>query len=149
MVLKSLESNLSLSLRNVTMHDLDFLIDLIRHKQSVCLRLGRCENDGLSQSTINDKQISQCLLPVVIRTIDSDVVDVPLRLVLEVLCQINHLPIRSEVRVCHVMDPFGDSRREEKELWWFIRSLLDCLENLVNILFESHVQHLVGFIKYK
>lgn len=116
-ILESLQSDFSLSLRNIAVHDLNLRIDLVRHQQGVCLGLCRCEDNRLPKTTIDDEQVRQGLLPIVVRTIDRDVVDVLLRLVFEILGEINHLPVWSQILLCHVLDPSWNGRRKKKELW--------------------------------
>jgi len=80
-------------------------------------------------------------------TVDGDVVDVFLGLVLQVFGKIDHLPAWFQVLVGHVLDPSGDRGREKKELGIFLDFALDFMKNFVNILFEPKLEHLVSFVQ--
>jgi hypothetical protein len=41
------------------MHDLNFFLDLVSQQQGVCFLLGGTENDGLTNTSIADKDVSQ------------------------------------------------------------------------------------------
>lgn len=145
--LESVKSHLSLALRNVSVHDFDILIDFIGENQGVGFRLRRREDNRLPKAAIDDQQVRQSFLPVVIGTTYRNVVDILLRLVFEILRQIDHLPVWPEVVVGQVLDPGWNSGGEEEELRRSLRALLDLLENLIYVLFEAHVQHLVGLVE--
>lgn len=82
-----------------------------------------------------------------VRAIDRNVFNVLLGLVLKILSKINRLPVRLQILSSEVLDPWGSGRREQEELRHSSALSLNVAENLVNILLEAHVQHLVSLVK--
>ena len=57
-LLEPLQGHFALVLRNVTMHDLDVLLDFVGEQKLVGLQFGRGEHDGLSD-TVADEDVSE------------------------------------------------------------------------------------------
>ena len=55
---ESLHRHFSLVLRNVSMHNLDILLYLVRQNEGICISLGLREHDSLSGLSVDDKNIS-------------------------------------------------------------------------------------------
>lgn len=147
LLLESLESDLTLSLSNIAMHDLEILLDLVGEDQLVGLCLGLTEDNSLAETTVDNENISESLHPVVVRAVDGNVFNVLLRLVLKILCKINSLPVRSQIGIGKVLNPWRSGGREQKELRHLGALLLNCSEDLVDVLLEAHVQHLVRLVE--
>lgn len=80
-------------------------------------------------------------------TVDGNVIYILLSLVFQILAEINHLPVGSQILMGQSVDPSWNCCREKKKLRRCRRLFLDTFKDLVNILLESHVQHLVRFVK--
>ena len=108
-LLEPSESDFSLILSDVTMHDFDVLVDLLRQQARFGFCLGGCEHNSLSHSSVDDQDISECLHTVMVWTVYRNVVDVLLGLGLQVLCQIDHFKVWLQVVACKVLDPSWNS----------------------------------------
>ena len=69
-------------------------------------------------------------------------------LVFQVSNKINTAVARFEHVACHVLDPLGNCGRKQKRLIIFRALFFDDPNNLLNLLLESHVEHLICFIKH-
>ena len=98
------------------MHDLDVHADLLRRKQRVGLGLRGAEHDGLSETAIDQEDVGERLHPVVEGAVDGDVSDVFLCLVLQVLGEVDRLPVGPQVCVRQGANPRGHGGGEEQEL---------------------------------
>jgi hypothetical protein len=85
MLFKSFKSNFSLVLGNISMHHFNLIVDLVRQEERVSFYLCGAEDDGLSKTSVDQKNISQCLHPVVERTIDRNVIDILLGSIFKIL----------------------------------------------------------------
>lgn len=82
-----------------------------------------------------------------VRAVDRDVVDVLLGLVLQVLREVDQLPVWLQVHVSHVLDPPGDGGREQQKLGVILDLSLDAGQDPVDVLLEAELEHLVGLIE--
>jgi len=58
-LLEALKGDLSLVLGDVSMHDLDVLLDFVREQELVRFRLGRAEDDGLADTSVANEDVGQ------------------------------------------------------------------------------------------
>jgi len=143
--LEPFESDLSLVLRNVTVHNFDIILNLLRGQEGIGLSLGGSKDNCLTNSSINKENIGKCLHTVVEGTIDRNMLNVLLGFRLQVLCKIDHLPVWLKVVLSHVLNPPGNSGGEQKKL--SIRCVLPYLfEDLVDVFFEAQFKHLVCLV---
>ena len=134
-------------LGDITMHNLDVILDLVRQKKRIGFYLGLTKDNGLAKSSVNKQNISKSLHPVVEWTIDRDMVDILLSSILQILCKINHLPVFPQVVGGQLLDPTWNGGREQKKLWHFFNGFLYVSKNSVNVFFETKFHHLVCFVK--
>lgn len=70
-----------------------------------------------------------------------------LRLVLDVLRQVNHLPIFLQVLIRHLLYPIGHCGGKEEKLWLLGEIIFDVVQNPIHVLLEAHVEHLVRLVQ--
>lgn len=70
-----------------------------------------------------------------------------LGLILQILGQVNHLPIWSQVIVSQVLDPWRYSCGTQNKLRQLFRTFFDLFKYFIDVLFESHVKHLVSLVQ--
>lgn len=105
LLLKSLEGDLSLVLCDISVHNLNISLHFIRNQKLIGFSLGGRENNGLTKPTVNQEDIGESLHPVVEGTVDRNMIDVFLGLILQVLGKIDLFPIFLEISVSHLLDP--------------------------------------------
>ena len=89
---ESSESNFSLILGNISVHNFNLACNLLGKQETVGFNFGGAEDDGLSDTSINDKNICQGLHSVVVRATDRDMVDILLSFSFKIFSEINHFP---------------------------------------------------------
>ena len=102
---KSSESNFSLILSNISVHDFDLTCYFLREQETVGLSFGGAEDDTLSKSSVNNEHISKGLHSVVVRAADRDMVDILLCLTFEIFRKIDHFPSWVEIVTSQTGDP--------------------------------------------
>jgi hypothetical protein len=89
-VLESLESDFTLVLSDVSVHDFNVLLDLLWHEEGIGFGLGWCEHNGLA-SAVDNEDVSESSDAVVVGTVNGQVSDCPGCFVLEVWHQVDNL----------------------------------------------------------
>lgn len=74
-------------------------------------------------------------------------IDVDISFVLNILCEVEYHMIGSHVSSCNVLDPEWDCSRKHQNLELVISVLSTRRQNFFNFIFESKLEHLIGFIK--
>lgn len=108
--LESLHGNLTLVLRNVSVHDFDVLLDLVSQNESVSVSLGLSEHDGLALTAVANKHVSQRRETVLVGARDSKMSHLLGGLILEIQSQVNDASAGLHVVVGDGADPPRDSR---------------------------------------
>ena len=115
-LLESLHGDLSLVLSDVSMHDLDVVLDLVRQEEAVGVSLRLGEHDHLATLSIDSEDVSQGTHPVLERTHDGEMGHLSGCLVLQVLSQIDDPHSWLHVGGSHLPDPAWDGCREQTDL---------------------------------
>lgn len=102
---KSSESNFSLILSNISVHNFDLTRYFLGEQETVGLNFGGAEDDTLSKSSVNNKHIGKGLHSVVVRAADRDMVDILLCLTFKIFCKIDHFPSWVEIVLSQTSDP--------------------------------------------
>ena len=147
-LLEPLHGDLTLVLRNIAVHHLDVLLNLVGEDERVSIGFGLGEDDGFAFATVAYQDISQRRQPVLERTRDSQMTDRPRRLILKVLTQINNPQITLHVLRSDVTHPARNSRGEETNLEVFGALAADCFQDLVYVLLESELEHLISLVQH-
>jgi hypothetical protein len=109
LLLEPLEGDLSLVLRDISVHHLDLGVrHLLREQKSVSICFSLSENDRLSEPSVDDQNVSQGAHPVVVRAVDGQMLDVLGSLVGQVFAQIYALVVSLHVATHHTLHPVGD-----------------------------------------
>lgn len=74
-------------------------------------------------------------------------IDVDVRFVLNILCEVDYHAIGSHVLIGNVFDPKWNRSRKHQNLELVIGVLSARGQNFFNFIFESKLEHLIGFIK--
>ena len=114
--LESLHRDLTLVLSDVTVHDFDVLLDLVRQEQRVGISLRLSEDNDLATLSINDQDVSKRGQTVLEWALNGQMLHVPSRLVFELDSQVNDAHILVHVRSGDVSHPPWDSGREKQNL---------------------------------
>ena len=114
--LEALHRYLTLVLSNVTVHDFDVLLDLVRQEQRVGISLRLSEDNDLATLSINDQDVSKRGQTVLEWALNSQMLHVPCRLVLELDSQVNDAHILVHVSGGDVSHPPWDSGGEKQNL---------------------------------
>lgn len=106
---ESSESLFSGLLSDVTMYDINTLLDFFSMRKLIgfSLRLGK--HNRFAISTINKKNVRKCLQFVGPWTSNAKMFNVLLSLILSILCQVNQFMIRSQVVLGYFLDPWRHS----------------------------------------
>lgn len=107
---ESLHSNLALVLRNVSVHDLDVLLDFVSQNESVRVSLGLSEHDGLALTAVANQHVSQRRETILVGARDGKMTHQLGGLVLQVQSQIDDASVGLHVVVGDGADPPRDSR---------------------------------------
>lgn len=109
--LKLLQDLLPLTLRHITVNRLQTQLKLRRtRRQVIGVPLRRREDDRLAGAAVDQEDVAEDLVPALVGALDRDMLDFLLGFVLHVLSQINHLPVRFEVVVRHLLHPVRHRR---------------------------------------
>lgn len=68
-------------------------------------------------------------------------------LVLQVLAQINNSEVSVHVLGCDISNPSWNSGRKQADLYGLVALRLDRSQDLVDVLFETELEHLISFIQ--
>lgn len=144
---ESSESNFSLILSNISVHNFYLTSNFLGEQETVGLNFGGAKDDTLSKSSVNNKHIGKGLHSVVVRAADRDMVDILLCFSFEIFCEIDDFPSWVEIVTSQTGDPRRNGSWKQHELCWRFAVLFDGLKKCINILFEAHIEHGVGFVE--
>jgi hypothetical protein len=147
MVFKTFKCDLTLVLGDVTVHDFNFVFNLVRKQQLVRLVLRLSEHDSLS-SAITNQDVSERVNSIVVRTVDDQVLHTLRSLVFEVAHEINHSETWLKEAGCDLLDPPRHRRRKHQALDVWRSILLDGSHDLLDFFFEPQVKHAVCFVQH-
>ena len=147
-LLKALKGDFTLILRDIAVHHLDVFLDFLCHQKVICLLLGRGEDDALS-TAVQNKDVGKGVETVLVGTVDRQVLYCLRCLILQILNKIDHLVARGQECVGNLLDPSrdGGGEHEELEVCEVGHYTFDSVHDLLNILFETKIEHLICFIK--
>lgn len=146
-LLEALHRDLTLVLRNITVHNFDVLLNLVREDERVSIGLGLREDNGFAFATVANKDISKGRQSVLERTRNSQVLDGPRSLVLQVLTEIDYAQISLHVLRRNISHPPRNSRGEQADLEVSMALAPDRLQDLVYIFLKAELEHLVSLIQ--
>ena len=142
------QGDFTLVLRDITMHNFDILLDLVREYQRICVLFCLREYNGFSIVSVNDEGVSKGRHSVLVGAFDGQVLYLLCSLVFEVDRQIYNHKSSLHVGSCNRFNPTWNCGRKQAHLKSFlVTNVLDIFENFINILFEAQFQHLIGLIK--
>ena len=128
---EALHRDFSLVLSDISVHDFNVLLDLVRQDQRVAVSLGLGEDDRLSSvASVANQDVCQRCDTVLEWAADGEMLDVLGRLVLEILAQIYHSEVLLHMVLSHVSDPPRDGCGEETNLNIVLALLVDRRKNL-------------------
>ena len=97
---ESLQRHLPLRLSNVSVHNLNVLLDLVTQKELVRLNLGRSENECFAmQTSVAHQDVGKGVKTVLPRTINDKVLHSLCCFVLEVLCLVANVDSSSKKKM--------------------------------------------------
>ena len=129
-LLEALHGHLTLVLGDVTVHDLDILLDLVREQEGVGVGLRLGKDNDLATLAVDNKNVSESRQSVLVGALDGQMGHVTSRLVLELLGEIHDAHARLHVSGGDVSHPSGDGGREEKDLQVLTTLSSACREDL-------------------
>lgn len=123
------------------------LLNFLSMHQIVCIFPCLCKHNRLSLFTMNKKDISQCLHFVLPWAGYAQMLNVFLCLIFLVFSEVNHLIVGTKVGLCYILDPWRNGSGKKEKLRLLPLSLLNGVENGINVFFKAHIKHLICFIK--
>lgn len=111
--LELLEGDFTLSLTDLSVDNLDILLDLVRELDLVCLLLLATEDDGLSTS-VASQDVGEGSFTVLVRTVDGEMLNALGSLFLKILDEVNEAVSLLQELSSDLLDPVRDSGREHE-----------------------------------
>jgi hypothetical protein len=145
--LESLHGDLSLVLCDITVHDLNILLNLVTQDKTVSISLSLSEHDCLAETAVADKHVSESGKTVLERTADGKMLHLARGFILQVLGQVNNSAVRLHVLVGDLTDPGGNGGGKQADLQILAAGALDVHKNALDVLFETKLKHLIGLIE--
>ena len=147
-LLEALDGDLTLTLDDVTVHDLHLLLDLLGEDQLVSVLLGLSKHDSLRVATVAGERVSQGRQSVLVGALDGEMLHGTRRFVLQVLRQVNNLEALLHVLFGDGTHPARDRGREQTQLDVVLARGADVVKDGVDVLLEAELEHLVCFVEY-
>ena len=145
-VSESLEGDLSLTLRNVSVENLDFVFEMRTLDDFVGLLFSLGKDNGFSfQADVDEKEVGEGGESVVLWASDGEMLDIFGGLVLEVSGEVEIFVASIEEFFSHSSNPSRHGGAEHDELRGMFLS--DFVHKPFDVFLESHVHHLVCLIK--
>ena len=119
------------------MHHLDVLLDLVGDDQSICVSFGLSEDDGLSLTSVANKNICKGSDAILVGAADGQVLHLLGGLVPEVVGQVDEARVLLHVEVGDLAHPVGNRCREEADLEVVLTLLFDKAKDVFDVFFKT------------
>lgn len=115
-LLEALHCDFTLVLGDITVHDLNVLLDLVRQEERVGVGLSLSKDDDLATFAVDDEDVGEGGQTVLEGALDSQMGHIASSLVLKLHGEINNAHALLHVSRCHISHPSWNGGREQKNL---------------------------------
>ncbi len=115
-LLEALHGDFTLVLGDVTVHDLDVLLDLVRQEERVGVGLSLSKDDDLACFAVDDENVSEGRQTVLEGALDCKMGNIASSLVLKLHGEVNNAHALLHVSRCNISHPSWNGGREQKDL---------------------------------
>ena len=115
-LLEALHSDFTLILSDITVHDLNVLLDLVRQEERVGVGLRLSEDDDFTTFAVDDEDIGEGGQAILEWALNSQMGHIASSLVFKLHGEVNNSHALLHVSRCHISHPSWNGGREQKNL---------------------------------